>query len=166
MSEFSALLFLLFSCGGGSSSGGDGGGGDGGGDGNGDGVKVPISSEEANSALLKVIDDPTDENFDNLMDTIADLDDSKASCLYKAAGELLAVYRSQPLSEIMDNFGLEVGIETNFDALTMQHNLSRITYDYLKKAVISPMHRACLPNSRSGSPGPTISWRRRKARIL
>lgn len=127
------LLFLLFSCGGGS-GGGSGGGGDGGG-GNGDGVKVPISSEEANSALLKVINDPTDENFDDLMDTIADLDDSKASCLYKAAGELLAVYRSQPLSEIMDNFGLEVGIETNFDALTMQHNLSRITYDYLKKAV-------------------------------
>ncbi|MDI9526881.1 MAG: hypothetical protein ACOX3E_03005 [Desulfomonilia bacterium] len=127
------LLFLLFSCGGGS-GGGSGGGGDGGG-GNGDGVKVPISSEEANSALLKVINDPTDENFDDLMDTIADLDDSKESCLYKAAGELLAVYRSQPLSEIMDNFGLEVGIETNFDALTMQHNLSRITYDYLKKAV-------------------------------
>lgn len=114
------LLFLLFSCGGGS-GGGSGGGGDGGG-GNGDGVKVPISSEEANSALLKVINDPTDENFDNLMDTIADLDDSKESCLYKAAGELLAVYRSQPLSEIMDNFGLEVASRR-----TLMHSPCSIT---------------------------------------
>lgn len=129
------FLFLVFGCGGGSSSGGGPGAA---------GVKVPIGSEEANSALLKAINEPTDENFDNLMAMIGDLDDSKESCLYKACGELLGVYRSPLLSGIMDSYGLEVGIETDFDALTSQHDLSQITYDYLKKAVYITDARSLL----------------------
>jgi hypothetical protein len=156
-----AVAFTLTGCGGGGSSGG----GDIVDDGGGTVPEDKITLEDANDQIAAFIDsmeseNPSEEDFNELMDTLNGLEDSQEANLYKAFAELLDMYNSPALSQILENLnlGVDIGFDTKFEfveesgeqepvaeELSLQSkgveiddtelDLDQIAYDYLQLAV-------------------------------
>ncbi len=85
--------------------------------------------------FIQFVEQPTDANYTALMNAIDTLGTTQEACLYKAMGELMDIYRSPVAAQMMQDFGLTVGLDTNFEQLSAQYTpevLNTMVYNYLK----------------------------------
>ena len=85
--------------------------------------------------FIQFIEQPTDANYTTLMSAINALGTTQEAYLYKALGELMDIYRSPVAARMMQDFGITVGLDSNFEQLSTQYTpeqLKTMVYDYLK----------------------------------
>jgi hypothetical protein len=69
------------------------------------------------------------------MNAVGALGTTQEAYLYKALGELMDIYRSPVAAQMMQDFGVTVGLDSNFEQLSIQYTpaqLKTMVYNYLK----------------------------------
>ncbi len=83
--------------------------------------------------FMQFMSDPTQSNYDILMNAIAAAGDTNEAKLYKAMGELLDIYNSPKTRQIIADAGLPtIGFDTNFEQLESLYDINSIVDTYFK----------------------------------
>jgi chitodextrinase len=102
--------------------------------------------------FIQFVEQPTDANYTSLMNAAGALGKTQEAYLYKALGELMDIYRSPVATQMMQDFGITVGLDSNFEQLSIQYTpaqLKTMVYNYLKLKLQNEAEHRYLINSKN-----------------